>query len=191
MNSFGFQSFIGIMIIISCIILAVDNPLLEAEANELLVYTLFAIDAVITLFFVFEMLLKFIEKGIIFCGPKSYFRSIWNILDFIIIAASVMPIFLNVNEFLSVLKILRILKILRPLRLIQKSSGLSIAIQTIINIFPNIFNIFLVSLIFYTIFGVFCVTFKRGALYSCLNNLSNLEIDTNIDCLNAGGEWVN
>lgn len=41
------------------------------------------------------------------------------------------------------------------------------------------------------IFGLFCVNFFKGALFYCFNNYESIPIDTKLDCLNAGGEWIN
>jgi hypothetical protein len=44
-----------------------------------------------TVFFL-EMLTKIIAFGFMFCGENSYIRNGWNILDFIIVAASLFSV---------------------------------------------------------------------------------------------------
>ena len=82
-------------------------------------------------------------------------------------------------------------RILRPLRLINRNEGLKIAVSTLAHVFPNVFNIMIVSFIFYLIFGIFVVTFKKGTFYHCENYYSFDGIIYKHDCLNQGGEWVN
>ena len=49
------------------------------------------------------------------------------------------------------------LKILRPLRVINRNEGIKLAMSTLINVLPNVFSIFIVSIIFYSIFGIFII----------------------------------
>jgi hypothetical protein len=94
---------------------------------------------------------------------------------------------------------LRLVRVLRPLRVIGRSEGLKLATQTLLMAIPNIMNVLLVSLIFYLIFGIFCVNFLKGKFYSCYtDHFEEYDIDidvttiiTKFDCLNSGGEWIN
>jgi hypothetical protein len=45
-----------------------------------------------TVAFFLEMLTKIITFGFMFCGNDSYIRNGWNVLDFIIVAASLFSI---------------------------------------------------------------------------------------------------
>lgn len=65
---------------------------------------------------------------------------------------------------------------------------------------PNIMNVLLVAMIFYLIFGIFCVNFLKGKYYHCYtehteeNETYEIDLNTIItkwDCINAGGEWIN
>ena len=76
-----------VLIIISSINLALDNPLLDPEGWQ--TKTIRYIDIVLTSIFVIEVALKVIAFGLLFNGPKSYLRSVWNLLDLVIIALSV------------------------------------------------------------------------------------------------------
>ena len=97
-----------------------DNP----ESNKVKVLQL--IDLVMTSIFCLEALLKIIALGFLFNGPKSYLFDAWNVLDFMIVAFSVLS--LSIDTDLSYIKVLRVARILRPLRLIQHSEGLRVAI---------------------------------------------------------------
>lgn len=53
---------------------------------------IFYIDLALTAIFAIEVLLKVIAFGLLLNGPKSYLRSVWNILDLTIIVLSVILI---------------------------------------------------------------------------------------------------
>lgn len=53
------------------------------------------IDDILTFVFTAEMSLKIIAKGFIMCGPDSYIRSYWNILDFIVVVTSLVAFQFN------------------------------------------------------------------------------------------------
>lgn len=124
-------------------------------------------------------------------------RSIWNVFDFSIVMISVISINPNAHS-LKTLKILRMGRVLRPLRVIGKNEGLKLALKTLIHGIPSIINVGIVAFIFYLIFGIFCVTFLKGKFYSCytehLEELRNSlveDVETKLDCINTGGEWLN
>mmetsp|Transcript_6088 Transcript_6088/g.5492 ORF Transcript_6088/g.5492 Transcript_6088/m.5492 type:complete len:106 (+) Transcript_6088:127-444(+) len=66
-----------------------------------------------------------------------------------------------------------------------------------ISAIPHVFNVAVVCLIFYLIFGLFLVSLKKGELYFCYE--LNLDVKgifieniiTKFDCLNHGGDWIN
>lgn len=70
--------------------------------------------------FLIECIMKIIALGFLFSGSTSYLRNPENILDFVIVVASMLSI-IFVNLDLSFIKSLRILRILRPLRLISRN----------------------------------------------------------------------
>ena len=78
-----FELFILIIIIISSILLALDDPL--SASNNI---ALNVVDEIITALFICEALLKIISKGFILNGPESYIRSPGNILDLVVIIFS-------------------------------------------------------------------------------------------------------
>ena len=88
--------------------------------------------------------------------------------------------------------------------MISKNNGLKQAVQTLVHAIPNIANVGLVSMIFYLIFAIFCVTFVKGSFYHCYyDHLEEIMKEEHIflfdqnsivnkfDCLNIGGEWIN
>lgn len=75
------------IIVISSIHLVFDSPLLDPEGNFIKILEM--IDLSITIVFTIELVAKLVAFGAVFNGEKSYFRNIWNVFDFFIVACSV------------------------------------------------------------------------------------------------------
>jgi hypothetical protein len=85
-----FDTIIIILIVLSSIFLALDNPLNDPESG--LSETLTMLDFIMTALFTLEAIIKIIACGFLFNGKGSYMRSGWNILDFVIVVISVLSI---------------------------------------------------------------------------------------------------
>jgi Ion transport protein len=160
----AFEYTILAFILASSLFLAIENPLDSQTSTKSIILSY--LNLCMTIIFALEILAKIISKGLLINGKDSYLRSYWNALDFIIVILSIVSeCFLHSK--LKIFKILRMIKILRPLRVIGRNEGLKLAVDTLIHVIPNVFNVSIISLIFYMIFGVFCVTFTKGELYYC------------------------
>jgi hypothetical protein len=82
-----FEYSMVVIILISTVQLAADNPLSDPESAFLI--TLAIVDKVLTVIFSLEMIMKIITFGVINCGSTSYLRSNWNLLDMTIVIISV------------------------------------------------------------------------------------------------------
>ena len=164
-NSKIFEYTILFFILASSIFMALENPL--DSPSSLKNTILYWCDLVVTVIFSVEVAIKVLAKGLLLNGHPSYLRSIWNILDFLIILVSIIALFANNNQNLKVFKVFRLLRVLRPLRVIGRNQGLKLALQTLLTAIPNILNVLFVSCIFYLIFGIFCVSFLQGQYYHC------------------------
>ena len=71
----------------SSIQLSLENPLNDPHGKK--VQILDYIDIINTTIFSLESIMKIIATGLIFNGKKSYLRSYWNCIDFIIVIFSV------------------------------------------------------------------------------------------------------
>lgn len=87
-------------------------------------------------------------------------------MDLLIVIVQIISVSVQ-NDQLKLFKILRMVRILRPLRLISRNEGLRLAVDTLIHVVPRVFNVAIVSLIFYFIFSIFSVTFNKGGFFSC------------------------
>lgn len=80
------------MILVSSVLLALDDPLVESNSSVLT-----EIDLVVTIIFTAEALLKILAYGFLFNGEFSYMRDYANVLDFIVIIFSWVSIFSEAN----------------------------------------------------------------------------------------------
>ncbi len=130
--------------VISIIILnAITLGISTYELNSILKNTIQILDYGITVFFVIEILIRFISE------PKkiNFFKSGWNIFDTIIVLISLIPI-PNNSSFL----LLRLLRVFRVLRLISVIPELKKIIEALIN---SIKKVFYVSLLLFIILYIY------------------------------------
>ncbi|MEQ2200091.1 Voltage-dependent P/Q-type calcium channel subunit alpha-1A, partial [Xenoophorus captivus] len=79
-----FEMCILLVIAMSSIALAAEDPVWpESPRNNVLRY----FDYVFTGVFTFEMLIKMVDLGLVL-HQGSYFRDLWNILDFIVVSGA-------------------------------------------------------------------------------------------------------
>lgn len=124
-RSQAFEMFILLLICISSVLLALDNPLNNPEST--LVYFLYIADIILTAFFAIEAIFKILTYGFLINGNNSYMRNGWNFIDFIVVVFSIAS--LSVSSInLKFVKILRLLRVLRPLRVISRNKGLKVGL---------------------------------------------------------------
>lgn len=190
-----FDRSILVLIAVSSILLAIDEPRLE-ECKDLptsdpdscmgLVNVLFWLDAGITAVFVLEMVVKIIALGFVL-GPRAYLRSSWNILDFVIVIISLLSLSIGGDGQLKALKSLRALRALRPLRVIARNPGLRLVVNAIFGSLPKVSNVALVNFLFFLVFAVIGGQNFMGSLNSC-NDDSVEEKTQCVGSYNATGD---
>lgn len=156
--------FILLLIAISSVLLALDNPL--NNPNSTLVKVLKTSDYILTAFFIFEAVLKIISHGFLFNEENSYLRNGWNIIDFTVVVIAIISMIIT-SDKMKIVKIIRLLRVLRPLRVISKNKGLKIGIQALFMAIPSLFNVLVISLMFFMICGIIGVNYFKGTFYSC------------------------
>lgn len=109
----GFDRLTLLLISVSSIALAMDNPLRDDESTIALM--LADVEVVMTALFFVEMTLKICAHGFI-AMPGAYLRNSWNVLDFVVVVISLFQLFSNDSANLKSLRSLRALRALRPLR---------------------------------------------------------------------------
>jgi hypothetical protein len=85
------------------------------------------------------------------------------------------------------------MRVLRPLRIISRNEGFKVALSSIVSAIPTLFNLTMVCMLFFLLFGIVGVNFLKGTFYSCnsTNISTNIKIVTKQDCLDYGGDWIN
>jgi voltage-dependent calcium channel L type alpha-1D len=171
-----FDNTILFLIIVSSILLAIDNPLNDPEGQ--LSKALSILDIIMTVLFVLEASIKIVVYGFIL-GKNTYMRDGWNILDFVIVIFSVASLAMGDSAgSLSKLKALRTLRVLRPLRMIRRLENMKLAINAMIRSIPSILNVLLICFFFFLLFGIVGVNYFKGAFFYCVLDDAPKIVDT-------------
>ena len=96
------------------------------------------------------MAVKIIAYGFVL-GHKSYLRDAWNVLDFIIVTTSLMPLVIDIN--FSV-KSLRAIRVLRPLKTITKVRSLKMIVRTLFYSFSLVMDSLYILLFVMVVFSI-------------------------------------
>uniref|UniRef100_A0A803T5F4 Voltage-dependent N-type calcium channel subunit alpha n=1 Tax=Anolis carolinensis TaxID=28377 RepID=A0A803T5F4_ANOCA len=170
-----FEMVILMVIALSSIALAAEDPVqAESPRNEALKY----LDYIFTGVFTFEMVIKMIDLGLLL-HPGSYFRDLWNILDFIVVSGALVAFAFSGNKGkdINTIKSLRVLRVLRPLKTIKRLPKLKAVFDCVVNSLKNVLNILIVYMLFMFIFAVIAVQLFKGRFFYCTDESKDLEKD--------------
>ncbi|XP_062855667.1 voltage-dependent R-type calcium channel subunit alpha-1E [Trichomycterus rosablanca] len=174
-----FELCILLVIAASSIALAAEDPVAtNSNWNKVLRY----FDYVFTGVFTFEMIIKMIEQGLIL-HDDSYFRDLWNILDFIVVVGALVAFALtnvlgnNKGRDIKTIKSLRVLRVLRPLKTIKRLPKLKAVFDCVVTSLKNVFNILIVYKLFMFIFAVIAVQLFKGKFFYCTDGSKDTEKD--------------
>lgn len=133
-ESVRFQNAIMAVIVINAVIIGLEtSPAIMASFGPILV----TLDQIAITIFVIEILLKLLVYRV------QFFRSGWNIFDFVIVSAALLPLGGN-------FAILRALRIVRAFRLISAMPKMRQVVQGLLSAIPSMGSvILLLGLIFY------------------------------------------
>jgi len=134
-----FQLSVVTIIILNAILIGATTY----ELDPLFLNIIYILDYSITIFFVVEILIRFIGER----EKKNFLKDGWNVFDTIIVAISLIPI-PNNSSFL----VLRLLRIFRVLRLISVIPELKKIIEAIL---ASIKRVFYVSLLLFIILYIY------------------------------------
>jgi voltage-gated sodium channel len=118
-----FQDLIIMVIIVNAVVLGLET---SQHVMQFVGGGLYAINWTIQSIFVFEIAVR-----ILACWPRplSFFRSGWNLFDFVVVAAAFLPVsggFATVGRLLRLLRVTRLVSVFPQLRLIISTMLLSI-----------------------------------------------------------------
>jgi len=134
-----FQFVVISIIILNAITIGVNTYELSDLTKKLINY----LDYSITVFFVIEIIIRFIGEP----NKKDFFKSGWNIFDSTIVLISLIPI-PNNSSFL----LLRLLRVFRVLRIISVIPELKKIIEALLN---SVKRVFYVSLLLFIILYIY------------------------------------
>ncbi|XP_028843660.1 voltage-dependent P/Q-type calcium channel subunit alpha-1A-like isoform X6 [Denticeps clupeoides] len=174
-----FEMCILLVIAMSSIALAAEDPVWpDSPRNNVLRY----FDYVFTGVFTFEMLIKMVDLGLVL-HEGSYFRDLWNILDFIVVSGALVAFGFSggggssKGKDISTIKSLRVLRVLRPLKTIKRLPKLKAVFDCVVNSLKNVLNILIVYMLFMFIFAVVAVQLFKGRFFYCTDESKEFERD--------------
>uniref|UniRef100_A0A8C2B0P2 Voltage-dependent P/Q-type calcium channel subunit alpha-1A n=1 Tax=Cyprinus carpio TaxID=7962 RepID=A0A8C2B0P2_CYPCA len=171
-----FEMCILLVIAMSSIALAAEDPVWpDSPRNNVLRY----FDYVFTGVFTFEMLIKMVDLGLVL-HQGSYFRDLWNILDFIVVSGALVAFAFtgsSKGKDISTIKSLRVLRVLRPLKTIKRLPKLKAVFDCVVNSLKNVLNILIVYMLFMFIFAVVAVQLFKGRFFYCTDESKEFERD--------------
>uniref|UniRef100_A0AAY4C9W2 Voltage-dependent P/Q-type calcium channel subunit alpha-1A n=1 Tax=Denticeps clupeoides TaxID=299321 RepID=A0AAY4C9W2_9TELE len=171
-----FEMCILLVIAMSSIALAAEDPVWpDSPRNNVLRY----FDYVFTGVFTFEMLIKMVDLGLVL-HEGSYFRDLWNILDFIVVSGALVAFGFSGSskgKDISTIKSLRVLRVLRPLKTIKRLPKLKAVFDCVVNSLKNVLNILIVYMLFMFIFAVVAVQLFKGRFFYCTDESKEFERD--------------
>lgn len=123
------------------------------------------IETAFTAIYTTEMLLKIIAFGFVL-NDGSYLRDMWNIMDFLIVCTSLMPLFINMSFSVSSLRAMRVL---RPLKTITKIRALKMIVRTLFYSFSLVMDSLYILLFVMFVFAIAGMQLFGGTLkYRCM-----------------------
>ena len=167
-----FENTILFSIFVSSAALAVEEP----DQDQAVLDILKEMDFIFTALFIFEMLAKILVVGFIL-GPAHqahanpdlmgpYCKDGWNILDGLVVCASVIAIVLS-DSNLGWVRGFRVFRALRPLRVIKRVPELKTVVESLFRSAPTLGNVILLLGMFWLIFGILGVQLFAGKFYFC------------------------
>ncbi|RLV71533.1 hypothetical protein DV515_00017352 [Chloebia gouldiae] len=162
-----FEMCILMVIAMSSIALAAEDPVLRY------------FDYVFTGVFTFEMVIKMVDLGLVL-HQGSYFRDLWNILDFIVVSGALVAFAFtgsSKGKDINTIKSLRVLRVLRPLKTIKRLPKLKAVFDCVVNSLKNVLNILIVYMLFMFIFAVVAVQLFKGKFFYCTDESKEFEKD--------------
>lgn len=135
-----FEFMVIFIIIFSALVTGVKTYEINTSLDDMVQW----LDAFITLFFLFEVSIRLIAE------PRTldFFKKGWNVFDFVIVLASLVPVDGNETVLLA-----RLLRIFRVLRLVSVIPELRILINSLLKALPRMGYIALLMFIIFYIYG--------------------------------------
>jgi voltage-gated sodium channel len=141
-TSTWFQNGILGMILLSAVVVGLET---SREVMLAAGGLLHALDKIIVAVFVAEVLLKW---GARWPRPWDYFRDGWNVFDFLIVVACLIP------AGGSAIAVVRLFRVLRVLRLVRVIPRLRLIVVTLLHSLPSMFYVTLLLMMLFYVYAV-------------------------------------
>jgi hemin uptake protein HemP len=161
-----FEALVILVVIQSCIALALDNSESRKKAGMKALFEFNGIFMVV--FFALEMLLRWIAFGVVL-GDYAYFRSGWNRFDCVVLLLSFIEIFVP----------FRMVQALRIFRIATKWQAMRVVISSLVHAIPGIANVAFLVAFFFLVAGILGVQLFKGRFAKC----NDESIDFRPDCV--------
>lgn len=135
-----FETFVITVIILSALAIGAKTYSLNPAAQGFLRF----FDVTVTLFFLVEIIIRIIAEH----SLKSFFKKGWNIFDFVIVTASLIPIDESEMALLG-----RLLRVFRVLRLVSVIPELRILMNALVKSIPRMGYVTLLMFIIFYIYA--------------------------------------
>lgn len=150
-DSQRFQHFILGVIVVGAIVIGVEtSPRLTARHNTLVV----AVEMLIQAIFVAEISIRILAH---WPRPVAFFRNGWNVFDFVVIAASLLP---HAGPFAMVARLARLLRITRVVSVFPE---LRLIIGTMVRSIPSMGHVIVLLSVLLYVYAVLGFHFFREA----------------------------
>ena len=175
-----FDYVIMTFILISSFTMAFESP--KAMENSKTKEALEGVDIFFTIVFALEMVMKLIAFGLYMEDKDAYLRDPWNCMDGFIVIIGILGKIISGN--LGWVRSLRTMRVLRPLRVISRVPELKVVVNALFASLPGMGNVFMVSLLFWLIFGILGMQLFMGSFARC----DDEDIEAKAECVDG---WVN
>ncbi|KRX06412.1 hypothetical protein PPERSA_05025 [Pseudocohnilembus persalinus] len=185
-RSTKFEVIIASIIILNCIMNALDNPL--SNPDKAYKQILKNLDYIVTFIYTVEAIIKIIAYRFI-VGRFAYIRDAWNCIDFCVLLISLSSY--GTDNGLGIFKALRALRLLK---ISQYLSGLKLVMISLGKSAKMLFHLCIFAFAVSLVVGLIPVKFLKGSYYYCTNLDDSVNSDfivTKYDCLDFGGDWIN
>eukprot|EP00937_MAST-01D_sp_MAST-1D-sp2_P005061 g5061.t1 len=183
-----FNVAIAALIMASCVTITIDAPGRAGKGpSDATKSILDILDAAFTSIFTAECVLKLVVQGG-FLHEGAYFRDRWNVLDFVIVVTSLVSVLDEGSGGASTAKAFRALRAFRPLRMIRRVPGLRVAIDAMGKALPACFEVAVICVLFFLVFGILGFNFLQGRLGYCRNDCTRTCDASQPWCTNATAE---
>lgn len=141
-DSSRFQVAISIVIVLNAVVLGLET---YAGFEERYGQALGLLNEIFYIVFVTELVCRIASYG---KRPWNFFRSGWNVFDFLVIGGALVPALRTQAEILRLLRLARIVRLMRFL------PDARVIIATMVNALPSIFSMLVLTILIMFIYGI-------------------------------------